>query len=78
MDRGGPGAGGALAKMEGKGAGAGGVIVYFMTDDCGETAKQAVASGGKMQKEKMSIGEYGFISLVYDTEGNMIGLHSMK
>ncbi len=26
----------------------------------------------------LSIGEYGFISLVHDTEGNMIGLHSMK
>ncbi len=28
--------------------------------------------------DKMSIGEYGFIALVYDTEGNLIGLHSMK
>jgi uncharacterized protein len=25
----------------------------------------------------MSIGEYGFIALVVDTEGNMIGLHSL-
>jgi hypothetical protein len=35
-------------------------------------------SGGKVQKEKMSIGQYGFIALVSDTEGNMIGLHSMQ
>jgi predicted enzyme related to lactoylglutathione lyase len=41
-------------------------------------ASRAVQNGGRMQKEKMSIGQYGFISLVYDTEGNMIGLHSMK
>jgi predicted enzyme related to lactoylglutathione lyase len=26
----------------------------------------------------MSIGEYGCISLVFDTEGNLIGLHSMQ
>jgi predicted enzyme related to lactoylglutathione lyase len=26
----------------------------------------------------MSIGEHGFIALVFDTEGNMIGLHSMQ
>jgi predicted enzyme related to lactoylglutathione lyase len=27
-------------------------------------------------KEKFSIGEYGHIGLAFDTEGNMIGLHS--
>jgi len=25
-----------------------------------------------------TIGPYGFIALVFDTEGNMIGLHAMK
>ena len=25
---------------------------------------------------KYSIGEYGFVALVTDTEGNMLGLHS--
>ncbi|MFC7337646.1 VOC family protein [Haloferula chungangensis] len=74
----GGGATGALAKMEGKDSGGGGTIVYFSCEDCGETAKAALAAGGRMQLEKMSIGEYGFISLVYDTEGNMIGLHSMQ
>jgi predicted enzyme related to lactoylglutathione lyase len=34
--------------------------------------------GGRIQKEKMSIGDYGFIALVFDTEGNMIGLHSTE
>jgi len=36
------------------------------------------SNGGKIVKEKFSIGEYGHIALVTDTEGNMIGLHSMK
>jgi predicted enzyme related to lactoylglutathione lyase len=39
---------------------------------------RAVEFGGSIQRGKMSIGEYGFISLVYDTEGNMFGLHSVQ
>jgi uncharacterized protein len=74
----GGGAAGAIIKMEGKSSGVGGTIVYFSCDDCGETASLALNHGGKMQMEKMSIGEYGFISLVYDTEGNIIGLHSIQ
>jgi len=35
-------------------------------------------SGGRIHKKKFSIGQYGFISLAIDTEGNMFGLHSMK
>jgi predicted enzyme related to lactoylglutathione lyase len=38
---------------------------------------RAVAAGGRIQRPKMSIGQYGWISLVIDTEGNMLGLHSM-
>jgi predicted enzyme related to lactoylglutathione lyase len=29
-------------------------------------------------RDKVAIGEYGFMALVFDTEGNMIGLHSLK
>jgi predicted enzyme related to lactoylglutathione lyase len=72
------GCSGALVKYAGKDSGGGGTIVYFVCDDCAVAASRAVQNGGRMQKEKMSIGQYGFISLVYDTEGNMIGLHSMK
>ncbi len=36
------------------------------------------AAGGKVFRPKFSIGEYGQAALVTDTEGNMIGLHSMK
>jgi hypothetical protein len=35
-------------------------------------------AGGKIHRNKLSIGEHGFIALVLDTEGNMFGLHSMK
>ena len=71
------GASGALAKMEGFPSGRNSVLVYFSCADCAVEAARAVKAGGRIQKDKMSIGQYGFIALVFDTEGNMIGLHSM-
>jgi uncharacterized protein len=73
----GSGAAGALVKMAGCPSG-GSTLVYFSCDDCAVEAKRAAANGGKIFKDKMSIGEHGFIALVEDSEGNMIGLHSMK
>ena len=72
------GASGALVKMPGFPSGGNSVLVYFSCDDCAVEAAKAVKAGGRIQKEKMSIGQYGFIVLVTDTEGNMIGLHSMQ
>ena len=73
-----PGANGMLVKMEGYKPGAGGTLVYFGCEDCGATAARAANNGGRIGKEKTSIGEYGFIALIQDTEGNIIGLHSMQ
>jgi predicted enzyme related to lactoylglutathione lyase len=72
------GASGSLVKMPGFSSGANSVLVYFSCTDCAIEAAKAVKAGGKIQKEKMSIGQYGYIALVIDTEGNMIGLHSME
>jgi predicted enzyme related to lactoylglutathione lyase len=71
------GAAGALCKMSGCPSGGGGTLVYFSCEDCAVDAARAAANGGSIFKEKMSIGEHGFIALALDTEGNMIGLHSM-
>jgi len=73
-----PGCAGALAKMNGKDSGSGGTIIYFSCADCAVETNRAVQNGGQIQREKFSIGQYGFIALVFDTEGNMIGLHSMQ
>ena len=78
MESEGSGCTGALVKMEGKDSGIGGTVVYFVCDDCAEECARAVAHGGQVQRTKMAIGQYGFIALVLDSEGNMIGLHSMK
>ncbi len=73
-----PGSAGALAKMEGKSSGGGGTLVYFSSADVAVEASRAAQNGGRVVKEKTSIGQYGFIALVLDTEGNVIGLHSME
>ncbi|KEF43335.1 MAG: lactoylglutathione lyase [Cyanobium sp. CACIAM 14] len=76
MDDDGVGAGGALAKMEGMAPGGGGTLVYFTCADCALEESRVEAAGGRVIKPKMSIGAYGFMSLVLDSEGNAIGLHS--
>ena len=72
------GATGALVKMEGVTAGGNSTLIYFECEDCAVEESKVEAAGGCIQKPKMSIGEYGFVSLAVDSEGNMFGLHSMK
>jgi hypothetical protein len=78
MQQGVPGAAGALVHMPGVESRMGGTLVYFSCEDCATEAERAWKNGGKIFKPKFSIGEYGFIALAYDTEGNMFGLHSLK
>ncbi|MEI7611999.1 MAG: VOC family protein [Betaproteobacteria bacterium] len=72
------GAGGALVKMDGVPSGGNSTLVYFNCEDCAVETSRVTANGGKVHREKFSIDQYGFISLVFDTEGNMIGLHSRQ
>ena len=76
MHRDGAGAAGALVRMPGLASGGNSTIVYFTCDDCATEAARAVDNGGKVFKAKFSIGPYGFIALVTDPDGNLIGLHS--
>ena len=72
------GAMGALVKMEGMKAGGGGTIIYLGCDDCAVEEARVSENGGQVHRPKFSIGDEGFISLVADSEGNVIGLHSTK
>lgn len=67
---------GALVKMENMPPGAGGTLAYFACLDCAVEESRVEAAGGKILQPKMSLGEHGFCSIVMDTEGNPIGLHS--
>ena len=72
------GTSGALVRMPGFPSGASGMLVYFRSADCAVELDKAVKAGGKVQKPKTSIGQYGHIALVIDTEGNTVGLHSVQ
>ncbi|NUQ81823.1 MAG: VOC family protein [Bacteroidetes bacterium] len=67
---------GALVKMDSMKPGTGGTMVYFTCDDCAVEEGRVKAAGGEVLQPKMSLGEHGFCSIVQDTEGNTIGLHS--
>lgn len=70
------GATGALVRMDGVPSGGNSTVVYFACEDCAVEAGRVPGAGGKISREKFSIGQYGFIALAIDTEGNMFGLHS--
>lgn len=72
------GASGALIQMEGVNSGGNSTIVYFHSEDCSIEEGRVVEAGGKVSKSKQSIGEFGFMVLALDTEGNMFGVHSIK
>ncbi len=71
------GAGGALVKLEYAQPGPGGSMVYFSCDDCALEEARVPSAGGAIVRPKFAIGDHGFVSIVTDTEGNMIGLHSI-
>ena len=78
MEMHGIGASGALVKIKGVASGGNSTLVYFSCKDCAVEADRVIQYGGSLDRKKMSIGQYGFIALAVDSEGNMIGLHSMK
>ena len=75
---GGPGAAGALVRHPMGGPAKGGTMVYFSCQDVTNEANRAAQAGGRIIQPKMAIGQYGHIALIEDSEGNLIGLHSMQ
>ncbi|MEL6544439.1 MAG: VOC family protein [Myxococcota bacterium] len=76
-DMGSYGAGGALTKSAHGKPGIGGTTIYFSVEDCAVNEARVVAAGGELVRPKFSIGEFGFVSLCKDSEGNLFGLNSM-
>jgi predicted enzyme related to lactoylglutathione lyase len=73
-----PGISGALLRVPEVPSGGNSTLVYFSCEDCAVPAGRVAGAGGKLQREKMSIGQYGHVALACDTEGNLFGMHSMK
>jgi uncharacterized protein len=71
------GASGSLVRVPGVASGGTSTIVYFSCADCAVEEARIEPAGGRVRRPKMSIGEYGFVTLAFDTEGNLFGLHSL-
>ncbi len=72
------GIGGALTKMEGYNPGPGGSMVYLNVEgDLDAVLSRISAAGGKVIRDRFAIPPHGFIGILEDTEGNVVGLHSM-
>ena len=75
-DQASPNISGALVEKVDMAANSNNTVVYFETEDCVTEEKRIEEAGGKIVRPKMSIGEFGFVSMFIDSEGNTIGLHS--
>lgn len=73
-----PGIGGALVRAPGVPSGNNSTLVYFSCEDCAVEEARVETFGGKVHRPRMSIGQYGFISLALDPDGNLVGFHSMS
>ena len=71
------GASGALVKSADNKPSTSGTIVYFYCDDVAVEASRVEAAGGTLIVPKTSLGEFGFMAMFIDTEGNKVGMHSM-
>jgi hypothetical protein len=55
-----------------------GSMVYFEVGDIPAALKRAEEKGATILREKMSIGEHGFVAHFQDCEGNRVSLHSSQ
>lgn len=72
------GAAGALTKSAHASPGVGGTTIYFSVADCATEQARVQDAGGQVIRPKFSIGEFGFVALCQDSEGNIFGLNSMS
>jgi len=71
------GVGGSLTQGEGYVPSRDGALLYLNGgDDLDVVLRRVETAGGRVIKQKIAIGEYGFVALFCDTEGNRVGLHS--
>ena len=53
-------------------------IIYFETEDCVAEEERIEKEGGKIIQPKMHIGNFGYVSIFIEKQGNTVGLHSRK
>ena len=73
------GVGGALAHGSGYSPTTFGTKIYLSTDELGAILSRVEQAGGSVAVPKTPISpQFGFMGAFIDSEGNWIGLHSMK
>ena len=73
------GVGGCLTLMKGAEPGAGGSLVYLNVEgDLDGVLSRIPDAGGEIIKPRTAIPPHGFIGVFKDSEGNVVGLHSMS
>lgn len=70
--------GGALIADKRRKPVADGAVVYLHAPDLDASLARIEQAGGSVVLPKTDIGDPGFIALVRDTEGNVVGLHSPR
>ena len=78
MDANAKGIPGALMKGEGYHPGDKGPVIYFTCPDIEAALVRGEEAGGKIKLHKKDIGEWGWIGWLWDTEGNIVALHTAK
>jgi predicted enzyme related to lactoylglutathione lyase len=70
---------GALVKGEHFTPGLNGALVYLNAGrDLSEPLSRVEGAGGRVVMPKTAIGQYGYIAMFLDSEGNRVGLHSQE
>ena len=72
-----PGDGGALVRHPMRRPNQEGSLVYLACNDIAGAVTRASDLGAEVFVPKQWIGDRGFIAIVEDSEGNVIGLHAM-
>ena len=69
------GAAGTLIKGDGYVPSKEGSLIYLNVTDIEETLGKITDAGGTTMQEKMDIGDYGYIAVFEDSEGNRVAIH---
>lgn len=75
-----PGASGSLVKGKEYTPSMQGALIYLVSPsgDLQNELDKVEEAGGKICTPKKDIGEWGFMAVINDTEGNAVALHSVK
>jgi len=76
MAEGAPGAAGTLIHNEAYTPSHEGTLIYISVDDIDAALGRVAEAGGKVLQQKQEIGEFGFMGLFEDSEGNRVALHA--